>query len=117
MNMGATTSAANFNNIATNLVASGSTKPRRKPGPKATEDKMERRREILEAERWTTEVTAKSVRCAPCSTFIQLDKRGTFYGSNWFKHKDLCATIKQIEEEEAEVIAISYLSRSMQHMI
>jgi hypothetical protein len=78
---------------------------------------MRRRKERLEAERWTTEVTAKSVRCAACGTFIQLDQRGMFYATNWFNHKAICTTIEQIETQEAQVIAIQFSFGSIQHMI
>ena len=116
MNMDATTSATVKNDTATDLVASGSIKPHRTPGTRAAQGNMKRRKAKLEAERWSTEVTAKSVRCAACGILIQLHKHGMFYGTNWFKHKELCTTIKQIEAQEAEVSAIQ-LFTSIQHMI
>ncbi|KAF8886282.1 hypothetical protein BD779DRAFT_624754 [Infundibulicybe gibba] len=56
----------------------------------------ETRRGYLEANRWTMDVTAKSVKCGACGTTIRLDQRSEFFPFNWTKHEGRCKMIKKV---------------------
>jgi hypothetical protein len=59
------------------------------------------RKDYLEGDNWTGDVTEVSVECRGCQKTISLDKRFTYYPGLWIKHRRHCSAIRRFEVTEA----------------
>jgi hypothetical protein len=90
-----------YNNSATNVVAPT---PTNVPKKKGLSIKQQKRKQDLEADVWSKEVTAVSVGCRACDRDVQLDhRRGAQYSPwNWDKH--MCDSRKLLLAKYDQVI-------------
>lgn len=62
----------------------------------------QQRKDLLESDHWTGDVTEVSVECRGCMKTISLDKRFTYYPGLWIKHRRHCSAIRHFEVTEPE---------------